>query len=73
MKSAQPIQKNQLGAKDALGKRPDYTPQPAEFIEVTAAGEDSLLIEQLGRCGGRKLRRIAAAMQRWEARKGGRK
>lgn len=50
--------------------QPNCTPQPAEFIEVTAAGEDSLLIEQLGRCGGRRLRRIAAAMQQWEARKG---
>ena len=25
MKDAQPIQKNQLGAKDAFGGRPDYT------------------------------------------------
>lgn len=26
MKDAQPVQKNQSGAKDALSKRPDYTP-----------------------------------------------
>lgn len=68
-KNAQP-KKIQSGTSNI---QPNYSPQPAEFIEVTAAGEDSLLIEQLGRCGGRKLRRIAAAMQRWETRKGGRR
>lgn len=26
MRNAQPVQKNQPGAKDALGKQPDYTP-----------------------------------------------
>lgn len=38
-----------------------------------AAHEDALYAVALGTFGARKLRRIAAAMQRWEARKGGRK
>lgn len=64
MKRAQPVQENQSGAKDALSKQRKYTaPAPATH-------EDAIYAAALGTFGARKQRRIAAAMLRWESRKG---
>lgn len=60
-KNAQPKQV-QPGTQESYVKY--TTPAPA-------AHEDAIYAAALGTFSARKLRRIAAAMQRWEARKGG--
>lgn len=64
MKTPEPVQKNQPGTQEIHVK---YTaPAPATH-------EDAIYAAALATFGARKQRRIAAAMLRWEARKGGRK